>query len=680
MGRTRNLPVVTIDHNRLRLLVERCIATYGLPAPASAPALWPETGGRGVLLAAADGEPVSNAETVRLMAPQRTTDPPDWSWPADMVREPQVGEAREHFLGKCVRWLFTDHLGWRPRPLKVMRACVLIAVAAVLMTSAMTAPAGATTAATIEGYLVRATTAWEAYTTPNGEIVDPLVPGVSQDNYGSIMLADTMLQLSARDHDPRLAATGAAIINRSLQLPETNGPFNLEAVAEFIRDGEAGLFPSGYWSEVAGLARAFAAHIVAAAKTGHCLPLPGCYNNWRLVWAAGVLSLLQSRVPLTDPATLEAEALEYVHQAVRAISKPARPTLIPGAAELSDPGAEPLAYAVFSAAQLEEIADAAPGSWGRQDQQLRKRADAWLLQLMAPDGQLVYAGRSLDQSWAQTAGVYVGARESTLDPVRAAAWAEFSSRAFSYLEDDYAPGPNGAIPVVPGLTASPEPGIMDPYASDSCYAGMTLWWLMGALDHWPSVQPPAPLPADSTHFVIGDLSSSGLVWGRSGPVWWSVQGRRVCGADPRCEQGLAAVKLWTGQRWQDLLALRPIQRGQTSQWELEFAHRYKVAPQFTSVDVAAGAAVLHGFYFGPRGRRHRLRWRVRATTTGVVVTMTTTPTATVSAKLWLAPGAQARADAVVTREAEVVTASGAATPVSLRWAAGITPRVELRGE
>ena len=562
-----------------------------------------------------------------------------------------------------------------------MRARILVTLAPLLMSLVITASAEAVTAGTIEDYLVRATTAWEAYTTPSGQIVDPLVPTVSQDNYGSIMLADTMLQLSARDHDQRLSATGAAIINQSLQLPETNGPFNLEAVAELIRDGEAGLFPSGYWPEIAGAARAFAAHIVGAAKTGHCLPVPGCYNNWRLVWASGVLSLLQSGVPLAGAPTLEAEALGDLHQAVRALSKPARPTLIPGAAELSDPGAEPLAYAVFSAAQLEEVADAAPASWDLQDQHLRARADGWLLQLMAPDGQLVYAGRSLDQSWAQTAGVYVGARESTLDPVRAAEWEEFSSRAFSYLETAYAPGTNGTIPVVPGLSTAPEPGIMDPYASDSCYGGMTLFWLMEALDHWPSVQPPAPLPADSPHFVIGDLRSSGLVWGRSGSLWWSVQGRRVCGADPRCEQGLAAAKLWTGQRWQDLLALRPIRRGQTSQWELEFAHRYKVAPQFTSVDVIAGAAVLHGFYYGPRRRRHRLRWRVRATATGVVVTMTPTPKAVTSAKIWLAPGAEAEAaNAVVTREAEVATASGPATPVSLRWAAGKTPRVEIREE
>jgi len=556
---------------------------------------------------------------------------------------------------------------------------MLLAVTAVLMTTGIAAPAQAATASTIEAYLVRAATAWEQYTLPNGEIADPLVPGVSQDNYGSIMLADTMLQLSARDHDPGLASTGAAIINRSLQLSETNGPFNLEAVAELIRDGEAGRFPPGYWPEVAGEARTFAAHIVVAAKTGHCLPVPGCYNNWGLVWAAGVLSLLRSQVPLTDAPVLEAEALGYVHRAVGALSKPARPTLMPGAAELSDPGAEPSAYAVFSAAQLQEIAAAAPGSWDEADEELGTHADDWLLELMAPDGQLVYAGRSLDQSWAQTAAMYVGATESTLDPEQAAEWEAFSSRAFSYVENTYTPAASGIVPVVPGLTASPEPGIMDPYASESCYAGMTLWWLMDALDHWPDAQLPAPLPTDSSHFVVGDLRSSGLVWGRSGPVWWSVQGRRVCGGDPRCEQGLASVKLWNGRQWQDLLALRPIQRGQSSQWELEFAHGYRVAPQFTSVRLTPHGALLRGFYLDPRRRRHKVTWRVRATATGVVLTMKSPRRAVIDAKLWLAPGAEANTmHSVVASEAEVVTASGPATPVVLRWAGGRTASVELR--
>ncbi len=551
---------------------------------------------------------------------------------------------------------------------------------ATMMAAAAAAPAQATNGPELEAYLVHAARAWESYTTPNGEVIDPLLPELRQDNYGSIMLADTMLQLSARHHDPTLAATGAAIINRSLELPETSGPFNLEAVAEFIRDGEAGRFPPGYWPEVATAARAFGAHIVAAAKTGQCLPVPGCYNNWHLVWAAGVLSLLQSHVPLPGASTLEAEALEYMSEAVRTLAKPARPTLVPGAAELSDPGAEPLAYAVFSAAQLEEIADAAPGSWSQADQRLREHADAWLLQLMAPDGQLVYAGRSLDQSWAQFAGMYVGTRESTLDPERAGEWEEFSSRAFSYLRSEYAPWGNGIVPVVPGLSTSPEPGIMDPYASENCYAGMTLWWLMAALDHLPGPVPAKPLPADSPDFVVGDLRSSGLVWGRSGPVWWSLQGRRVCGGDPRCEQGLAAVKLWSQGRWRDLLALRPIQHGQTSQWELEFAHGYKIAPEFTSVDVTPHAVVLHGTYHDPWGRRREIMWRVQTTSTGVVVTMTPTPNAAVDAKIWLSPGAEAEAaDSVATVEAGITTASGAATPMSLHWPAGALASVDIHG-
>jgi hypothetical protein len=149
------------DPDWLERLVERCIASYGLTPPVSAPAVWPEVGGRGVLLADADSECVSNAETLRFMAPglsptrprgylvytdavggyinpdtgtsrfgklrdadvnslevptsqpESAPDLPDWSWPADMRQEPELSDAREHFLGRRVLWLFTDQLGSR---------------------------------------------------------------------------------------------------------------------------------------------------------------------------------------------------------------------------------------------------------------------------------------------------------------------------------------------------------------------------------------------------------------------------------------------------------------------------------------------------------------------------------------------------------------------------------------
>jgi hypothetical protein len=54
----------------LQALVEDLVAGYGLPAPAVAPRLIPETGGRGVLLADPSvTQALGNASTVRLMAP-----------------------------------------------------------------------------------------------------------------------------------------------------------------------------------------------------------------------------------------------------------------------------------------------------------------------------------------------------------------------------------------------------------------------------------------------------------------------------------------------------------------------------------------------------------------------------------------------------------------------------------
>lgn len=51
-------------------LVSAEIAMAGIPSAASAPAVWPETGGRGFLLSEPGRRPVGNAETLRFMAPR----------------------------------------------------------------------------------------------------------------------------------------------------------------------------------------------------------------------------------------------------------------------------------------------------------------------------------------------------------------------------------------------------------------------------------------------------------------------------------------------------------------------------------------------------------------------------------------------------------------------------------
>jgi hypothetical protein len=58
-----------VDQDWLRQLVEKLIAAYGLPSPHTCPSLWPEAGGRGVLLRHPEQDFLSNAESIRFMAP-----------------------------------------------------------------------------------------------------------------------------------------------------------------------------------------------------------------------------------------------------------------------------------------------------------------------------------------------------------------------------------------------------------------------------------------------------------------------------------------------------------------------------------------------------------------------------------------------------------------------------------
>src|SRR5262249_23717087 len=141
-------------------------------------------------------------------------------------------------------------------------------------------------------------------------------------------------------------------------------------------------------------------------------------------------------------ATIRAE----LATAVAHVSPPAVPTLLTGARELSDPGPEPPSYHVFSTALLGITADTEPGAMTPATVKLREQVTAYALQLMAPDGQLSFAGRSLDQSWVQAAGAALGAREAADNPALAPRWRTFAERAFDYLRSTYPPRSDGLVP------------------------------------------------------------------------------------------------------------------------------------------------------------------------------------------------------------------------------------------
>ena len=326
-----------------------------------------------------------------------------------------------------------------------------IALLGAAVVSALCVPASAQAntppgAGTLESYVARVAQAWVPHTNPEGQVLDPLDPTDSGDNYGVIMLADVMLRVAAHSGNQALAQTGVHIVQAAAALPDVAGPFNLLAIATLLRDGQRGRFPPGAWSEIGEMVATLAARTGPPLESS-CLTTPGCYSNWRLVWAAGASSLMASGLSAVSPKEIAAD----LTMAVAHAGPPVSPSPVSDARELSDPGSESPAYDLFSCALLELIAEADPAAITPAVQELRERAARYALELMAPDGQLSYNGRSLDQSWVQAAGAYIGARQTTVDTAQAGAWRDFAARALTYLIDAYPTCADGILPMVPGL-------------------------------------------------------------------------------------------------------------------------------------------------------------------------------------------------------------------------------------
>ena len=546
--------------------------------------------------------------------------------------------------------------------------------------SASEAPAGAAPqsleAEPLDAYIAGVARAWEPYTTPDGRVEDPLDAADTGDNYGVILLADVMLKVAHRTGDSALEANGERIVASALTLPVPNDPFNLLAIAAAIHDGEQGDFSSGAWDQIAQPLEQRAGQIGPPTEATCLLELP-CYDNWRLVWSAGAALLLDDKVP-GAPGSLAGDGIPAAAQIKTDLAlalKHAGPPLRTNPAgrparELSDPGAEPPAYELFSTFMLELIGEFDPSAITHRVAALRRQADRYALDMMAPDGQLSLSGRSLDQSWVQAAAAALGARRAALEPGAAGPWRSFAERAVSYLLAAYPLRADGLLPIVPGLSLEWNPSIMDGYAALNQYEGLTLWLFSDALAQWPRPESVTEaLPGDAAELVADDLGSSGLVWGRSGSVWWQLSGHSTS-SDPRSAQGLVAVKLKHDGRWRDLLALRPRQHGLSSVWTLTTARGQTAAASFAAVHGRGRRVTFGGDYRQPNGHLvARTTWTLATTAGGVRLAMKMPAKDTLQMTLWLAEvGTRLSAPgASLARGACNVTASGRACPVTVTW-------------
>ena len=299
------------------------------------------------------------------------------------------------------------------------------------------------------------------------------------------------------------------------------------------------------------------------------------YFNHHLVEAVAVYELrrtgLRSRVrgAVLHPDTYrktEKRADAIVNEEVHAV---ARPTVLRSggavAALLSDRPEYPLAYQglsmAFYARALELMGSRATE---RSRELLRRLAHAsWLL--TAPDGDLAYAGRSQEESWALSMTAYgaeVAARMPRVGAGTVARWRALADRAVERLRVAHPVGPQGMW-IVPALARDPERGLagLDPYAGAAIFSGLTLIYLEEALDEAARAKRQiGSIASDSTGARRLGRADDTFVTLRRGGVWFAIRQSRDLQRrldDLRNDFGLVALKRRRDGRWHDVMPVRP---------------------------------------------------------------------------------------------------------------------------
>ena len=566
-----------------------------------------------------------------------------------------------------------------PRPMPNLRVlATVVALCGALCASALVAPlrAGAVTRAELESFSTGVEQAWAQLTDERGAVADPLQPDRGRFNYGTLMLAQAQLRGAARTGDRALAD---AAMRQTLGTIERRGPqdtYYLLAAGTMLRDGLAGRLPANAWRRLQRPLRDWLGSFPPFVGNGFADPTH--YSNRKLVWAVGALALAQAGVPATapgaiagDPVALRAEVERIVSTlAVRyAAPHAATDSLRPMRAS-SDRVQFPNAYHVFSVYLLELIHAADPSVFSPAALRLRERAGRYTLALMAPDGQLTHAGRSLEQSWVLAAAAAYGARRASEGGPLAGAYRSLADRAAARLMHVHGRFADGTIPIVPGLHTQFDPAITDVYASMTQYNGLTLMMLEDAAANWPEAVAPAALPADGPYRVF-DLSGSGLLWGRSGQLWWAFSGRGSR-AEPRNEQGLVSVKVGEQAGWRDVLAARGVAGGPRSRWLLK-TRRGRARLRINRASGNGRRVLLRGNWRLLSDNRVHRRATVRLAVTrrGLVLSTRLRAGEVLTTSVWMRDVAQrpfARRGRF-RRAGCRVTVSGPACPVALRWRA-----------
>jgi hypothetical protein len=195
---------------------------------------------------------------------------------------------------------------------------------------------------------------------------------------------------------------------------------------------------------------------------------------------------------------------------------------------------------------------------------LRKAANAsWLV--TAPDGDVGWFGRSMEESWSQ-AGTALGAEVAGHRGPRGrrARYRGLREATLTRLRDAYGNGPRG-YHFIPALELSDRLGAraLEPYAGAPSFTGLTLLQLNWALDAMPARDGRlARLAATRPMGVRLARGQSTFATVRNGLSWFAVKQGRSLRREPgdlRYDSGLVVLKrLQPDGSWRQIMPYKPL--------------------------------------------------------------------------------------------------------------------------
>jgi len=432
---------------------------------------------------------------------------------------------------------------------------------AVALALAASLPCAAARAQEGPAELARAHAApWLSLQRADGSFEDRLRPG----RYGESILGLALLQTGLRDGDRRRVDAGMAGLRWAIERPH-------------LRDAQPSVFEAFALASAYNLARrrlagdpAFAAlrpkweewlRGVRPVLLGRRLPL----HNHHVVEAAAALELTATGLTSGPPGAVLADSRRWRAAAARLFNRgvPAvsarRLTGVHGrpAALLVDVPGGHLAYQGltlgFYAHALSLLGpEARPAA--RTALVRAARASA---ALAAPDGDIAYAGRSQEQSWALSltaSGALRAARSA--DRADRRTLTGLAARSLARLSSAHHVREWG-VAITPALGALPRPfpvGI-DAYADAAGFGGLTLLGLAWASEESTSGRGAIQRGPRGTVLLRADRADLAVV--RTRRSWWAVRRTADHRCGLRCDFGLVAMKARRGRGFTDVLRLRP---------------------------------------------------------------------------------------------------------------------------